>query len=243
MTTAPMPRVGISTYREPARWGEWNLPADLLPADYSGAVQDAGAVAVLLPPAPEDHAAPALDGVHGVIIAGGADVEPSHYGAERHPKTGGAREDRDGWELALVRAALDRDMPLLAICRGAQVLNVALGGTLIQHLPDVVGSDLHAPVVGDHGRHAVRLEAGSRLAAVCGERIEVATHHHQAIDDLGDGMIACAWADDGVIEAVVLPGRAWAVGVQWHPEAHAGDALFAGFVSACERYRMSGASA
>src|SRR4051794_11907123 len=161
---APLPRMGLTTYREPARWGEWAVPADLLPALYSGAVQGAGAVAVLLPPAPVDHADSALSGVDGLLVAGGPDVEPERYHAERHPKTGGARAERDEWELALVRAALTRDLPVLAVCRGMQVLNVALGGTLIQHLPDVVGSDVHAPVTGAHGRHHVNLRAGTRLA-------------------------------------------------------------------------------
>jgi gamma-glutamyl-gamma-aminobutyrate hydrolase PuuD len=238
MTTPP--RVGITTYRERAQWGEWNLPADLLPAEYSGAVQDAGGVALLLPPALEAHAAPALDGLHGVIIAGGPDVDPSRYRAERHPKTGGAREERDAWELAVVHAALARDLPLLAICRGIQVLNTALGGTLIQHLPDVVGSEIHSPVVGAHGRHEVALEPGSALAAICGARCEIATHHHQALDELGAGVVACGWADDGTVEAVMLPDRAWAIGVQWHPEAYAGEKLFGAFVAACERYRADG---
>ncbi len=240
--TAP-PRVGITTYREPARWGEWNEPADLLPAQYSGAVQDAGAVAVLLPPAPAPHAAPALGGVHGVIIAGGPDVDPLRYGADRHPKTGGAREERDAWEVAVVLAAIARDLPLLAICRGIQVLNTALGGTLIQHLPEVVGTDVHSPLVGAHGRHDVTLQPGSALGAICGDRCETATHHHQALDDLGEGVVACGWADDGTIEAVALPDRTWALGVQWHPEAYAGRKLFAAFVTACERYRANGRQA
>src|SRR5581483_12110592 len=114
-----------------------------------------------------------------------------------------------------------------------QVLNVALGGTLVQHLPDVVGSELHAPVVGDHGRHGVRLEPGSRLAAIVGDRVEIATHHHQAVDRLGAGLVACGWADDGVVEAVELPDRTWTFGVQWHPEAYRGEALFAAFAAAC----------
>src|SRR5206468_5232092 len=126
---------------------------------------------------------------------------PDRYHAPRHPKTGGAREERDGWELDLVLEALNRDLPLLGVCRGMQVLNTALGGTLIQHLPDVVGSDVHAPLVGAHGRHPVVLEAGSRLAAICGERIEIATHHHQALDELGAGLRACGWAEDGTVEA------------------------------------------
>jgi putative glutamine amidotransferase len=234
---AVAPRVGATTYGEPARWGEWNEPADLLPSSYSSAVQNAGAVALLLPSGPAEHAAVALDGLHGVMVTGGPDVDPARYGADRHPKTGGARAERDEWELAVVRAALERDLPLLAICRGLQVLNVALGGTLIQHLPDVVGSDVHSPVVGEHGRHEVRVDPGSRLGVVIGARTEIATHHHQAVDRLGDGLVACGWADDGTVEAVELPGRTWTFGVQWHPEAHDGDKLFAAFVEACAHFR------
>ena len=230
------PRIGITTYREPARWGEWNEPADLLPALYCSAVQDAGGVAVLLPQAPDEHAGPALDGVHALVIAGGPDIDPARYGAERDPKTGGAREQRDAWELALARAALERDLPLLAICRGLQVLNTARGGTLIQHLPDVVGTDVHAPVVGAYGRHGVELRGGSTLAGLCGARAEIATHHHQAIDRLGEGLVACGWADDGTVEAVEVPEQTWTIGVQWHPEALAGAALFAALVAAATRF-------
>jgi gamma-glutamyl-gamma-aminobutyrate hydrolase PuuD len=223
-------------YREPARWGEWASPADLLPAVYSTAVQRAGGVAVLLPADHGEQAPAVLEGVHGLIVAGGSDVEPARYGAQRDPKTGGAREERDEWELALVAAALERDLPLLGICRGMQVLNTALGGTLIQHLPDIVGTDMHAPVVGAHGRHRVRLEPGSRLAGIVGDQAEIATHHHQALDRLGAGLLACGWADDGVVEAVELPTQTWTFGVQWHPEVFAGEALFAALVAACVQY-------
>jgi putative glutamine amidotransferase len=231
------PRIGLTTYREPARWGEWNEPADLLPAIYTGSVQEAGAVAVLLPPAPAEHARAALDGVHAAVVTGGPDIDPERYDADRHPRTGGARAERDEWELAVVLEALRRDLPLLAICRGMQVLNTALGGTLHQHLPDVVGSDIHAPLVGAHGRHSVRIAAGSRLAATCGERVEIATHHHQAADRLGEGLVACGWADDGIVEAVEVVGRSWAFGVQWHPEAYGGAPLFAALVEAADQHR------
>jgi putative glutamine amidotransferase len=236
---AAPPRIGLTTYREPARWGEWDEVADLLPALYSTAIQQAEAVSLLLPPAPPAHAAPALDGVHGVLLAGGPDIDPGRYGAERHPKTGGAREERDEWELAVVRAALDRDLPVLAVCRGLQVLNVALGGTLVQHLPDVVGSEMHSPVVGEHGRHSVALQSGSRIAAIVGERAEIATHHHQGLGELGDGLVPCGWAEDKVVEAVELPGRTWVFGVQWHPEAYNGDRLFAAFVAGCAARQAS----
>jgi putative glutamine amidotransferase len=229
------PRIGSTTYREPARWGEWNEVADLLPAQYADAIQAAGGVALLLPPGRPDRADAALDGLDGLLVAGGPDVDPRRYGAVRHPRTGGAREERDEWEFALVHAALSRDLPLLAVCRGLQVLNVALGGTLVQHLPDVVGTDLHSPAVGEHGRHTVRLEPGSRLAGILGERAATATHHHQAVDRLGEGLVACGWAEDKVVEAVELPSHTWTFGVQWHPEAYDGAALFAAFVNACVR--------
>jgi putative glutamine amidotransferase len=227
------PRIGVTTYRESARWGVWDEPADLLPASYAAAIRSAGGIAMLLPPAPAEHAAFALDGVDGLLVAGGADVDPARYGAERDPHTGAARSDRDDWELELVQAALARDLPLLAVCRGMQVLNVALGGDLVQHLPDTTGSDLHCPVVGQHGRHEIDLADGTLLAAIAGRSAEIATYHHQAVGRLGTDLIATAWAHDGVIEAVELPTRTWVVGVQWHPEAHAGEDLFDAFVARC----------
>jgi putative glutamine amidotransferase len=227
------PRIGATTYREPTRWGVWDEPADLLPATYARAIEDAGGVAVLLPPATPRNAAAALDGVDGLLLVGGPDVDPRRYGAPRDSHTGPARSDRDSWELALAEEALARDLPLLAVCRGMQVLNVALGGDLIQHLPDEVGTDLHCPVVGEHGRHAVDLAAGSRLADILGPRPTIATYHHQAVRTLGRGLTACGWAEDGVVEAVELGDRHWVFGVQWHPEAFEGHELFAAFVAAC----------
>src|SRR5256885_13012960 len=148
MTWAPPPRVGPTTYREPATWGVWSEPADVLPASYARSVEAAGGVPLLLPPltpATDAAAGVALDGLHGLILTGGADIDPSWYGADRHPRTGEARLDRDGWETALVRAAVSRGLPTLGICRGMQIVAVALGGTLVQHLPEVVGDDTHCP--------------------------------------------------------------------------------------------------
>lgn len=235
------PRVGLTTYREPAAWGVWNEPADLLPASYSSAVTASGGVAMLLPPAAIDDleaaAAAVLDGLHGLALVGGADVDPDRYGAARDDRTGPARPDRDAWELALAQAALERGLPVLAICRGMQVLNVALGGDLMQHLPDVAGHDGHLPVVGQHGRHDVRLVRESRVGALLGDCAVVATYHHQAIDRLGAGLVATGWAGDDTVEALEHTGPAWVVGVQWHPEVHDGAALFTAFVQACARYR------
>ncbi|HEX3337378.1 MAG TPA: gamma-glutamyl-gamma-aminobutyrate hydrolase family protein [Jatrophihabitans sp.] len=240
MTATPPPRIGLTTYREPAAWGVWNQTADLLPASYADCVAGAGAIPLLLPPAAPDlgpGAEAALDGVHGLVLAGGADVDPARYGAERDAHTGPARPDRDAWEIALARAALDRRMPLLAICRGLQVLNVALGGDLLQHLPDRVGNDIHCPTVGEHGRHPVRLSVHTRIGELLGGDATVATYHHQGVDRLGRGLVATGWAEDGTVEAVEFDGRGWVVGVQWHPEVHDGERLFAGLRAACDHYR------
>jgi putative glutamine amidotransferase len=228
-----VPRIGLTTYRERAAWGVWDLPADLLPAMYAEGIQQAGGAAVLLPPGPADTVLAVLAGVHGLLISGGADVDPTRYGAAREEATQAPRPDRDAWELALVTGALAIDLPVLAVCRGMQVLNVALGGDLVQDLPGAIGSDAHCPAVGVHGRHVVAIAAGSRLAAFLGERAEVATHHHQAVGRLGTDLIATAWADDGVVEAVELAERSWVLGVQWHPEAFDGAALFGAFLDAC----------
>jgi putative glutamine amidotransferase len=219
----------------------WDESADLLPTAYAQAIEVAGGLPVLLPPVAPELADTALDGVHGLLLAGGADVAPERYGAPRDERTGPARTDRDEWELALVHGALTRDLPVLAVCRGMQVLNVALGGDLIQHLPDEVGGDLHCPVVGAHGRHPVDVAQDSALAAVVGAHAEIATYHHQAVRTLGAGLRATAWAADGVVEAVQLGGRSWVHGVQWHPEAHEGHALFAAFVLACRAHHEAGA--
>ncbi|MGN6608043.1 MAG: gamma-glutamyl-gamma-aminobutyrate hydrolase family protein [Jatrophihabitans sp.] len=234
-TPASLPRIGLTVYREAAAWGPWDERADLLPATYADAVVDAGGAPLLLPPASvtREAADAVLDGVHGLVLTGGADVDPERYGARRHERTGPPRADRDGWEIALAHAALDRGMPLLAICRGLQVLNVALGGTLHQHLPDIVGHDGHCPVVGAHARHDVRIEPHSRLASAVGTAASVPTHHHQAVAALAPSLTAVAWADDGTVEAAERPDGPWVVGVQWHPEVADGRPLFAAFVAAC----------
>jgi gamma-glutamyl-gamma-aminobutyrate hydrolase PuuD len=212
----------------------WQQPAVLLPVAYSAEVVEAGGVAVLLPPARVDEAAAAsaVDGLAGLVLPGGADVDPARYGAAADPHTAVPRVERDGWELLLLRAALRRRLPVLAICRGMQVLNVALGGTLVQHLPDLVGSEQHCPTPGVHGRHDVRLEPESRVGALLGRSATVATYHHQAVAELGRGLTATGWTDDGIVEAVELEDG-WVVGVQWHPEVHDGARLFAGFLAAC----------
>ena len=226
------PRVGLPTYVEPARWGVWDRPAALLPHSYVAAVSRAGGLAVLLPPAVSAAAGRALDGLDALVLTGGADVDPARYGAGRDPATQPPRPDRDEWEAALVLAALDRDLPLLAICRGAQVLNVALGGTLDQHLPAVVGHTGHLPEPAVLGAVTVRLAPGTPVAAIVGAEVKVPCYHHQAIRRLGRGVEAVGWADDGTVEAAVVTGRRFAVAVQWHPEDGDDPRLFRALVAA-----------
>jgi putative glutamine amidotransferase len=235
------PRIGLSTYRERAAWGVWDVSADLLPASYSDAIDQAGGVPMLLPPTNRSgpttdltaRADAALAGLDGLLLSGGPDVDPARYGALRQEHTGPARPERDSWEIALAVSAINRGVPVLGVCRGMQTLNVALGGTLIQHLPDVLGHEGHCAVIGVHGHHDVRTAAGSRIEAIQGPRIEVATYHHQGVGELGSDLVATAWTDDGLVEAVELAGPAWVLGVQWHPEMHNGAALFGDFVRAC----------
>lgn len=228
---APRPRIGITTYVEQARWGTWDQPAVLLPHVYVEAVHRAGGVPVLLPPLP-DGVLEALAGVHGLVIAGGADVDPATYGAVPRDGTDSPRRDRDAWEIALVLAALQHATPVLGVCRGAQVLNTAVGGTLHQHLPDVVGHDRHRPAPAQHGRMRVLIDPGSALASVLGTQVDVPCYHHQGIDRLGAGLRATAWADDGTVEAVELEGHDYALGVQWHPELDDDLRLFESLVAA-----------
>ncbi|GAA2413663.1 gamma-glutamyl-gamma-aminobutyrate hydrolase family protein [Streptomyces coeruleofuscus] len=208
------PLIGVSTYLESgARWGVWELEAALLPVGYPRLVQRAGGLAAMLPPDDPAHAAAAVARLDGLVIAGGPDVEPVRYGAEPHPRTGPPARERDAWELALIDAALTAGVPLLGICRGMQLLNVALGGTLVQHL------DGHAEVVGVFGNHAVKPVPGSLYAGVVPEETSVPSYHHQAVDRLGTGLVPSAYADDGTVEALELPsGEGWVLGVQWHPE-------------------------
>jgi putative glutamine amidotransferase len=232
------PRIGLSTYREIASWGAWQSSADILPSNYAAGIESAGGLPMLLPPLRPDPAAVegVLDGLHGLLLTGGGDVDPAYYGAERDPNTGPARPDRDAWELALTRAAELRGMPVLGVCRGMQILGVAHGTSLVQHLPDLVGTDSHSPTVGVHGRHDVRVAPGSRLAGIVGERIEVATYHHQSVAAAAPGLVATAWSDDGTIEAMERPVGGWTLAVQWHPEVVGGEELFEAFVAACRSW-------
>ena len=226
--TAPV--IGLSAYSESAQWAVWHAPAVLLPAAYVQQVAAAGAIPVLLPPLP--GVAEAVSRLDGLILTGGGDIGPSRYGESPHPRTTRVSEPRDAAELELLGAALRTGLPVLGICRGMQLLNVAHGGTLRQHLPEEAG---HAPAPGTYGSHPVRLAPGTRLASILGDdgEVDVPTAHHQAIETLGDGLVPTAWAQDGVIEAMELGtgDGPFVVAVQWHPEVSTDPRLIAALVA------------
>lgn len=212
--------IGISAYLDPAQWGSWHRPAALLPQSYVDGAVAGGAVPVLLPVQPPGGASAAVRVLDGLVLSGGADVDPALYGESAGPRTV-SQPDRDSWELALLRAALDRGLPVLAICRGMQLLNVALDGTLHQHLPDVVnGADgtTHQPAPAVFGTNTVRTAPGSLAAKLLGDGCTGSCHHHQSVSQLGSGLVATAWAEDGTIEAIEHPAHPFLLGVQWHPE-------------------------
>jgi putative glutamine amidotransferase len=221
----------LSTYREQARWGVWDQSADLLPTTYARAVEAAGGVPLLLPPQDSRAAAEVVGRLDGLVVTGGADVDPSRYGEQPHPRTRGWRTDRDEWELALLDAAADRSLPVLGICRGMQVIAVHAGGSLEQHVPDSVGRETHSPGGDSFGDVDVVTRPDTRLRMLVGERLMVGCHHHQSVRD-HPGLAAAAYADDGVLEAVEGTGDRFVVGVQWHPETRADAGLFTGLVAA-----------
>jgi putative glutamine amidotransferase len=233
------PVIGLTTYLNRAKLGVWDVPASFLPAVYFQGVTAAGGVAVLLPPQPVDPeiADRVLDSLDGLLITGGKDVDPAAYGQQPHPATDEPGPQRDAWEFTLLDAALKRELPVLGICRGAQVLNVALGGTLHQHLPNVVGHSGHRAGNAVFSKLPVRTVPGTRLAALVGESVDAQCYHHQAVAEVGEGLVVSAWDADGVIEALELPGDGFVLAVQWHPEESLDDLrLFSAIVEAARSY-------
>jgi putative glutamine amidotransferase len=218
------PLIGITSYAEEASWGHWTLPAALVPLSYVRSVELAGGRPIVVPPA-DEGVDETLDALDGLILSGGADLDPAAA--------------RDRGELALLTGALERDLPVLAICRGMQLLNVAQGGNLHQHLPDVVGHERHRETLGAFSEHAVRIAPGSRAAGILGEEARIKSTHHQAPDRIGDGLEPVGWAEDGTVEALERPGAAFAVGVLWHPEAGEDKRLFEALVEEARRFRAA----
>jgi putative glutamine amidotransferase len=233
------PVIGLTTYLTRAQMGVWDVRASFLPQVYFQGVTASGGAAVLLPPQPVDAniADRVLDSLDGLLITGGNDVNPAAYGQEPNPNNDKPAPERDDWEFALLRGALERQLPVLGICRGAQVLNVALGGTLHQHLPDVIGHSGHRAGNAVFTTLPVRTVAGTRLAAVVGESVDARCYHHQAIAELGEGLMVSGWDADGVVEALELPGPGFVLAVQWHPEESLDDLrLFSSIVEAARTY-------
>jgi gamma-glutamyl-gamma-aminobutyrate hydrolase PuuD len=229
---ARTPLIGVTSYVEDARWAHWSALAVLTPLDYVRSLSSAGARPVQLPPetaAVEET----LDALDGLLVTGGVDVDPALYGAERHPEMPGARPERDRAELALLEEALARDMPVLAICRGSQLLNVLRGGDIEQHLEE---ADLHGNGAGETAEHRIRVKQGSRLAALVGQTAVVPSEHHQGFGRIGDDLEEVAWAPDGTVEAVEDPRRRFALAVVWHPERGEDLALFRALVDEASRY-------
>jgi putative glutamine amidotransferase len=242
------PVIGLCTALERARWSVWDEQAMLLPRSYVDAVQRAGGVALMLPPDPAAIEQPdlLLDLLDGLLLAGGADMDPATYGAEPHAETAGTVPERDAFELALAGRAMERDLPFLGVCRGMQVMNVARGGTLNQHLPDDYGHEDHRRSLGtfDNADHDVRLAPGSLAERVARGKLHgTKSHHHQGVEQIGDGLEVTGWATlDDLPEALEVPGNRFALGVQWHPEADATSPLIAALVDQARRHRLKEAA-
>ncbi len=226
------PIIGLTTYRQTASWGAWNDCADLLPTEYAAAVEAAGGIPLLLPPVSlPGAAARVVATIDALVITGGSDVDPTRYGAQPHPRTSGWHPARDEWELALLDAARDSRLALLGICRGMQLMAVHSGGVLDQHTPDLVGHETHNPGGDAYGSIEVETQAGSRIASLVGDQLQVNCHHHQSVAS-HPGFTAVAHAADGTLEAMEAPGERFHVAVQWHPESRIEAGLMTGLVSA-----------
>ncbi|WP_440312859.1 gamma-glutamyl-gamma-aminobutyrate hydrolase family protein [Leucobacter chromiireducens] len=238
------PIIGITSYLEQAQTGVWDVRASFLPQVYIKAVTDAGGIVVVLPPQPAsaEVAEAIVSRLDGIILSGGADIDPARYGQDAHDRTGAPRTDRDDFEAALLEAALAIELPFLGICRGAQLLNVERGGNLIQHLPDVVGDDRYQIGGGVFNPIDVEVDAGSRIAEVLGDDRGARAHlyHHQGIGEIGAGLTVTSRTADGIPESIELADHPFGIAVQWHPEENEQDRrLFAGLVSAARDYRTA----
>jgi gamma-glutamyl-gamma-aminobutyrate hydrolase PuuD len=229
---AARPLVGITGYLEPARWSDFVREAVLSPVTYSRAVERAGGIPVVLPPVPIDSVPQLVAGLDGILVCCGPDIDPRLYGSMRHEQTASSDRRRDTFDIALIRAAIDAGRPFLGVCRGMHVLNVVRGGSLIQHLPDAVGHERHQPDPVKMSAHDIQVSMSSRLGQVIGADASVPTRHHQGVQRLGTGLLAVAWADDQIVEAVELQGHPFGVGVQWHPEEDEDQRLIKEFVTA-----------
>lgn len=236
------PIVGITSYAQDASWGAWTLPAALVPLSYVRSVELAGGRPLVVPPV-DGAIEETLDVLHGLVLSGGADIDPAAYGETTHPETTMTHPHRDVAELSLLEAALARELPVLAICRGMQMLNVVHGGGLHQHLPELVGHEGHREVPGTFSLHDVRLDPESRTGRLLGEHATVHSSHHQGLDRVGEAIRAVGWADDGLIEAIEDPAHRFALGVLWHPEEDEEKRLFAALVEEARFYRGERAGA
>jgi putative glutamine amidotransferase len=232
------PLIGITSYAQEASFGPWKQQAALVPWDYVEAIERAGGRPLVIPPS-EQGVEETLSAIDGLVFTGGSDLDPAAYGADPHPATDDPQTRRDAGELALLRAALEKDLPTLAICRGSQLLNVVRGGDLVQHLPEVVGDEKHKQIPGTFSEHDVRIESGSRLGGVVGEHVPAKSHHHQGFGRVGDGLVENAWAGDGTLEGLEDPTRRFVLGVLWHPEAGEDAALFEALVEEARAYRTA----
>jgi putative glutamine amidotransferase len=229
------PLIGVTSYVEDASWRVWrSVPAALISAAYVHQIADAGGTVVVLPPLPspatEEDAKSLLSRLDGLVLSGGSDIDPARYGASRLPTTQEARPDRDDSELLLAQVARG-NLPVLGICRGMQIMAIAAGGTMDQHLPQLLGTDVHSPGPASYGRNSVQIDADSRLASILGTEIEVDCYHHQGVAS-HPGYVAAAWASDGLVEAMELTGDEFNLGVQWHPEIGTDPRLFQALVRA-----------